>query len=393
MGRTLRLFVIAGEASGDRLGAGLIAALRGRVGRLDLEGVGGSCLAAEGLASLFDLNDLAVMGIAEVLPRYPKLRHRLYQTVRAALRFRPDILITIDSPDFTLAAAHAIRRRGSRHLAVHYVAPSVWAWRPSRSRLLPGRTDLLLALLPFEPCHFEPAGIECEFVGHPAAALPKPSDSDIASFRDLHKIGDRTTLVVLPGSRPHEIARLAPVFRSALDRLSYQVSDLAIVLPVAPGQFDLVAAQTAGWPIPPILLPPHGTSGEPRLRQSAYASAAAALAASGSVTLELAAAGTPTVVAYDMNRFTWGVISSLARVNTVTLVNLVSGRNVVPEALGPACTPDRITRKLTEVLTDGRLRDAQRQAFDLALDRLGRNGPHPYDRAADAIVARLGHGR
>ncbi|WP_116082002.1 lipid-A-disaccharide synthase [Tropicimonas sp. IMCC34011] len=376
------VFVIAGEASGDTLGAGLIAGLRARDPSLVVSGVGGPKMAAEGLTSLFDMDDLSVMGLAEVLARYPLLRRRLNQTIAAGIEAAPDVVIGIDSPDFCLRAYRGIRAARPEQRIVHYVAPSVWAWRPGRARKMARDVDQVLALLPFEPPYMEAAGMECDVVGHPAARAPVASKEAAEAFRARHDI-DGPLLTVLPGSRTSEITRLAEPFGEALKALGRR--GLRVVVPVAPGKDAEVARATSDWPGNPILLPPN----EVEDRRAALVASDVALAASGTVSLELARAGLPIVIAYDMAPLSRWIISRMLQVDTVTLVNLVSESRVVPEFIGKNCRPAGIAGALAHLLDDAKAREAQLDVMALTMERLGANGPPPGDRAAEAVLRRL----
>ncbi|NAZ36963.1 lipid-A-disaccharide synthase [Rubellimicrobium sp. CFH 75288] len=379
----MKVFLVAGEPSGDRLGAALMAGLRALRPDIAFDGVGGTLMEAQGLESRFPMSDLTVMGLAEVLPRYPLLRRRLAETVAAVRAARPDVLVTVDSPDFGLRVARALP--GVRR--VHYVAPTIWAWRPGRARRLRGVVDHLLALFPFEPPLWAAHGIPCDFVGHPAAAEPVATEAEARAFRGAFGIGDAPLVLVLPGSRGGEVARLAPRFGEALALAAAERPGLRAVLPVAPGMESAVAAQAERWPLRPLLLPPRAGPLAQETRRAAFRAADAALAASGTVSLELAAAGTPMVIGYDMAWATWQVLRRMVRLETVTLVNIVSETRAVPELLGPACRSPALARALLAVLDDPA---AQRAAMDLAMERLGRGGEAPGLRAARALLGRMG---
>ena len=373
----MRVFLVAGEASGDRLGAALMSGLKELCPDVTFEGVGGAEMTRQGLTSLFPMEELSVMGIAEVLPRYPALRRRMIETAEAVLASEPDVLVTIDSPDFCLRVAARVRR-SRRIRTVHYVAPSVWAWRPGRAARMAPHVDQVLALLPFEPAYMEAAGMRCDFVGHPVVSDPQASRAEAETFRRVRGLGDAPVLLVLPGSRRSEVSRLAPVFGATLRQIAETRPDLRFVLPVAPG-LERLARETVGdWPDTLLLENPG-----PAEKAAAFAAADAALAASGTVSLELAAAGTPMVVAYDMNWLSWQVMSRMATVDTVTLVNLIEGEKVVPEFLGPRCRPEAIAAALDRLLDDP---GGQERALGRTMDALGRGADWPGLRAAHAIL-------
>ncbi len=379
MGRALKAFFVAGEPSGDRLGAALLDGLLEAGAEVEPHGIGGPLMAAAGLASIFPYDELAVMGIAEVLPKYFHLKRRIAQTARAVAESGAEVLITVDSPDFCLRVAKLAREANPALKTIHYVAPSVWAWRPKRAVKMARVIDHVLALLPFEPPYMEAAGMSCDFVGHPVVAEPVPGPDEMAAFRAAHGIGaEDRLLLVLPGSRRSEIARLAPVFGEALRGIPAR-----LVLPTLPHLVGAVEEATAGWSPNPTILNP----ADPAEKRAAFAAADAALAASGTVSLELAAGGTPMVIAYDMNWLTRVIVKRAIRVNTVTLVNLVSDTRAVPEFLAEECRPAPIRGALDGLLQGGGAE--QRAAMEFAMERLGRGGPAPGLRAAQSVLSFL----
>ncbi|XOY56046.1 MAG: lipid-A-disaccharide synthase [Rhodobacterales bacterium] len=370
----MRVFVIAGEASGDKLGAALMAGLRQLRPDVTFDGVGGPLMQAAGLVSRFPMDELSVMGLAEILPKYRALKRRIAQMAEAVIQTQPDVLITIDSPDFCLRVTKLVKARSAIR-TVHYVAPTVWAWRPKRAAHMAHHIDHVLALFPFEPPLMQAAGMACDFVGHPVVTDP------IASAVDAAALGDGTVVLVLPGSRKSEVSRLAPRFGQAVARIAAQVPDARFVIPTTANVHDLVQAQVAGWPVPVTVLPPASPD-----KPAWFRRADVALAASGTVSLELAANGTPMVIAYDMAWLSRIIISRMLLVDTVTLVNLVSDTRVVPEFIGKACQPAPIADAVLAVLANP---TAQQAAMDLTMDRLGRGGQPPGLRAARAVLDRL----
>ncbi|EAQ06235.1 lipid-A-disaccharide synthase [Yoonia vestfoldensis] len=370
----MRVFVIAGEASGDKLGAALMAGLRQLRPDVTFDGVGGPLMQAEGLVSRFPMDELSVMGLAEILPKYRALKRRIAQMAEAVVHTQPDVLITIDSPDFCLRVAKLVKARSTIR-TVHYVAPTVWAWRPKRAGHMAHHIDHVLALFPFEPPLMQAAGMACDFVGHPVVTDP------IANADDAAALGDGTVVLVLPGSRKGEVSRLAPRFGQAVARIAAQVPDARFVIPTTANVHDLVQAQVAGWPVPVTVLPPASPD-----KPAWFRRADVALAASGTVSLELAANGTPMVIAYDMAWLSRIIISRMLLVDTVTLVNLVSDTRVVPEFIGQACQPAPIADAVLAVLANP---TAQQAAMDLTMDRLGRGGGAPGLRAARAVLDRM----
>ncbi len=370
----MKVFVIAGEASGDKLGAALMAGLKTLRPEVEFDGVGGPLMQAEGLESRFPMEELSVMGLAEILPKYRALKARIRQMAEAIIATQPDVLITIDSPDFCLRVARLVKA-GSDIRTVHYVAPTVWAWRPKRAEKMARHIDHVLALFPFEPPLMQAAGMDCDFVGHPVVAEPVASDAEAAA------LGSGTVVLVLPGSRKGEVARLAERFGKAVAKIAAAVPDARFVIPTTRGVHALVAAQVKTWATPVTVLPPASPD-----KAAWFKRADVALAASGTVSLELAANGTPMVIAYDMAWLSRIIISRMLMVDTVTLVNLVSDTRVVPEFIGDACQPGPIADAVLAVLADPQ---AQRAAMALTMERLGQGGEAPGLRAAKAVLERL----
>ena len=372
----LSFFVIAGEPSGDKLGAALMAGLRQVHPDVGFSGVGGPLMQSQGLTSLFAMEELSVMGLAEVLPKYFALKRRIAQAAKAAVAAKPCALITIDSPDFCLRVAKLVKAANPALRTIHYVAPSVWAWRAGRAAKMAGVIDHVLALLPFEPPYMTAAGMTCDFVGHPVVAEPLATAQECNSFGPIQ----RPMILCLPGSRRSEVTRLAPIFGQALAKLAVAHPGLSVALPTLPHLKDLVQSLTQDWAIQPRLIL------DPAEKRAAFALADVALAASGTVSLELAANQTPMVIAYKLHPVTFWLMRRMALVDTVTLVNLVSDTRFVPELLGPACTPDAIAAALTKVLNDPA---DQRAAMRTTMERLGQGGEAPGLRAARSVLAHL----
>lgn len=388
----MRLFLIAGEASGDALGAALMAGLHELAPGVAFDGVGGPLMAAQGLASRFPMDELSLMGLAEILPKYFHLKRRIRETAAAIAALRPEAVITIDSPDFGLRVLKLARAADPGLRTIHYVAPSVWAWRPGRAAKMAPLVDHVLALLPFEPPLMQAAGLGCTFVGHPIATEPMVPPAEAAAFRAAHGIGAQAPLILaLPGSRGGEVARLGPVFGAALGAVLAGRPGARVVVPTVAARAAQVRALLADWPGAPVVLSAAETP--PATKRAAFAAADVALAASGTVSLELAAQGTPMVIGYRMHPLTEALIRRMLRIDTVTLVNLVSETRAVPEFLGPACTPEALAGALARLLDDAGARAAQLGAMRLTMDRLGRGGEAPGLRAARAVLGVVGAGR
>lgn len=376
----MKLFLIAGEPSGDRLGAALMAGLKALNPGVQFEGVGGVAMQAEGLQSLFPMEELSVMGIAEVAPKYFALKRRIAECANAVGRAGPQALITIDSPDFCLRVAALVKAAQPGLMTIHYVAPSVWAWRPGRAAKMARVIDHVLALLPFEPPYMTAAGMTCDFVGHPVVAEALACPAERAVFD-----GPGPLILALPGSRRGEVARLAPVIGQVLAQVKAAHPAARVALPTVPGVAALVREVTADWPIRPQIIEEAG------LKRGAFAAADVALAASGTVSLELAANAVPMVIAYRLHPVSFWLMRRMALIDTVTLVNLVSDTRLVPEFLGPRCEPGPIAEALLGLLAGGGA--SQRAAMALTMDRLGRGGEAPGLRAARSVLAQLAQPR
>ena len=369
----LTFFLIAGEPSGDKLGAALMAGLKQLSPGVTFQGVGGPLMQEQGLTSLFPMEELSVMGIAEILPKYFRLKRRIAQAAEACKAARPAALITIDSPDFCLRVAALVKPAGIR--TMHYVAPSVWAWRPGRARKMAAHVDHVLALLPFEPPYMTEAGMTCDFVGHPVVAEPLASPDDLATLPKQSPM-----VLCLPGSRRSEVTRLAPRFGETLTQLVRNHPGLTAVLPTLTHLRPLVEQMTQDWPIQPLI------TTDPAQKRAAFAQADVALAASGTVSLELAANECPMVIAYDLHPLTLWLMRRMALTDTFTLVNLVSETRAVPEYIGQDFRPAPVAKALSQALTAPQ---AQQAAMRLTMHRLGKGAEPPGLRAARSVLTHL----
>jgi lipid-A-disaccharide synthase len=386
-GMERRVFLIATEESGDRLGANLMKVLRQRLGDgVRFEGVGGRAMAREGLESLFPIEELSIIGLAAVAKDLPKILGLIKETAIAVIEAAPDILVIIDSPDFTHRVAKRVRAKDSRLPIVDYVSPSVWAWRPGRARAMVKYVDHVLALLPFEPeAYRRLRGPPCSYVGHPLTeqlSTLRP-DADEAARRAQSP----PVLLVLPGSRRSEIRHHMAVFGQAVARLQEQGTAFELVLPTMPHLQEAVVDAVKGWPVQPQVV-----IGEQEKRAK-FRIAHAALAKSGTVTLELALAGVPMVTAYRTGSVEAWILRRAIKVNSVILANLVIGENVIPEFLQEDCTPEKLAAALADVLSESELRRKQLEAF-AGIDGIMSTGDQPPSaRAADIVLATMWQAR
>jgi lipid-A-disaccharide synthase len=377
------VFVIAAEESGDRLGAALIGALRERCGApLRFSGVGGRQMSKAGVPSLFPIEELAILGFAEIPRRLPTILTRIRQAADAVLEAEPDVLVIIDSPDFTHRVAKRVRAVNPRIPIVDYVCPSVWAWRPWRARAMRRYIDHVLALLPFEPAALQRlGGPPCTYVGHPLAERI----GDLRPNREeaQRRLADPPVVLLLPGSRGSEIRRMLTVFGEAIARLRAAMGAMEVVLPTVPHLREQIEAETSRWPHPPRVVVDEGE------KAASFRIARAALTKSGTVTLELALAGVPTVAAYRVSTIEAVVARLMLQVETVILANLVLGEKVVPEFLQHDCTPERLAAALLPLLQDGPERQRQVEAFS-RLDAVMEIGQRaPAVRATETVLGIL----
>jgi lipid-A-disaccharide synthase len=375
------IYLVAGEPSGDLLGGRLMAALRERTGgKVRFAGIGGETMAAQGLVSRVNLSELAIMGVAEVLPSARRIFRRVAETVADIVAQQPAALVTIDSSGFTWRIAQRLRRQGQRLPLIHYVAPMVWAWRAGRAKRMARWYDHLMALLPFEPPYFTAVGLSCSYVGHPVVESGADR-GDGPAFRHRHGIApDAPLLAVLPGSRRGEVSTLLPIFKATLARLVARHRGLRIVVPTTANVAERVAAEIESWAVPSIVL--RGGAE----KYDAFAASNAALAASGTVALELAMASLPAVIAYRINPLTHAYVDRVVKVDYANLVNVILKREAVPELLQYDCAPEKLAAAVDRVLTDKAAAAAQIEACQEALRVLGYGDVSPSLRAADAVL-------
>jgi lipid-A-disaccharide synthase len=387
--RSVTIAIVAAEESGDALGAALARALVKTESGVQLLGVGGGAMAAAGIASPFPIDELAIIGLTAIPRRLPTILRRIRETADVVVKARPDALVIIDSPDFTHRVARRVRRRAPEIPILDYVSPSVWAWRPGRARAMRGYVDHVLAILPFEPqAHRRLGGPPCTFVGHPLAE--RIADLRAGTDDAARRLADPPIILVLPGSRSGEVKRLSDVFGAAIARLADRIGPIELVLPTVLHIERQVADAVTGWAVQPKIIV------DAAQKWAAFRRARAALAASGTVTLELALAGVPMVAAYRLH-FIEAVVGRAirlqARLPSVILANLVIGENVVPELLQEDCTPEKLAAALGAVVGDTEQRRRQLAGFH-RLDRIMQiGGTSPSATAARLVLEAARRGR
>jgi lipid-A-disaccharide synthase len=386
----LTVMLVAAEASGDALGAGLARALRGRLGadKVRFVGVGGAKMALEGVDSPFDIAQLSILGILESLKAYPRAMARLKDTLALAAREKPDVAVLIDSWGFNIRLAKALRKQDPNLPLIKYVAPQVWAYRAKRAKDLAGAVDLLLSIQPMDKPFFDAVDLASVFVGNSALAHDF-SHADPARLRAAIGAGpDEPILLVLPGSRPSEIERVMPRFEDAVARLKAQRPDLHVVVPAASTVAPSVKARVAAWPFRAHVIEDDALKDD-ALKDDAMAAGTVALACSGTVTTELALAGCPMVVGYVTANLTYALLKMMFKPRWVTLFNIAAEDTVAPELLQDACTGEALAAEVALRLDDPSLRARQIAAQNVALDKMGRGMPDPSEAAATAVLSFL----
>lgn len=380
MSRPLKVMLVAGEASGDALGAGLAKALRSHLGPdVAFVGVGGPRMAEQGVVSPFDIAELSILGWIEGLRAYGKVKARVAETAALAAREKPDAVILIDSWGFTIRVAKAIRAAQPNVPLIKYVGPQVWASRPGRAKTLAGAVDHLLALYGFDAPWFEREGLPTTVVGSSALHVDM-SHADGAAFRTRRGItSEASLLLVLPGSRPSEIKRMTPVFEATIARLKTADPALEVAVVAAGTVAQDVAARVAAWPFRVHLV-------DEAEKYDAMQAANAALATSGTVSTELALAGAPMVIAYRVDGLSYLLMKRLVTAKHITLFNIAADRRIAPEFIQDEATPDALAKAVGRLLNDPAAAAEQAAAQMAALDLMGRGGPAPSELAADAVL-------
>jgi len=378
----LSIYLVAAEESGDALGAALARALQAGAGRpLNFAGVGGHAMQAAGIVSPFPINELSIIGVSAIPRRLPMILRRIRQTADMIVAAKPDALVIIDSPDFTHRVARRVRARAPGIPIIDYVSPSVWAWRPGRARKMRDYVECVMAILPFEPAaHARLGGPPCVYVGHPL--IERLAELRPNADEARRRAAKPPLLLVLPGSRGSEIRRLLTIFGEAVREVAARAGPIELVLPTVPHLAAQVSAAVVGWSVKPRVVV------EPAEKWAAFRAARAALAASGTVTLELALAGVPAVGAYRVS-LVEEIIARIAQrrsgLQSALLPNLILGENVVPEFLQRDCTPQKLADALLPLLSETPERRRQTEAF-ARLDRIMAVEQAPSARAAATVL-------
>ena len=382
----MKIFIIAGEDSGDKLGSAIIDSLREAFnGSINFVGIGGNGMMNRGLDSIFPMSDLSVMGLVEIALQYTNLKNRLNQTIQSILDEKPDILLTIDAPEFCFRVAKKIKLSNKNIPIAHYVAPSVWAWRPNRAKKISEFVDHILALFPFEPRYFRDVGIKCDFVGHPIVTESLADEESIAEFKNEYSLADEPIILCLPGSRKSEIDRLMPVFGETLEKFSNILPSARFVLPSTPNIYEYSKKYLGSMPKDVIFLSPEkiGIDKYLKFKKASFKISSLALAASGTVSLELAANNTPMVIGYDMGFLSRQIIGLMLKTETVNLVNLITGNRNIPECLGANFKSENLFLEMVRVYSNNQ---NQIKDFRTTMDLLGQNNEPPNDRAANSLL-------
>ena len=382
----MKYYLIAGEPSGDSLGARLMQAIRRQDKDAVFVGIGGESMQDQGLTSLFNISELAIMGIAEVIPSIPRILKRIDQTIAEIVRQKPDVIVTIDSWSFCARIHKRIRKLNLHIPQVHYVAPQVWAWKKKRARTMYKYIDLLLTLFPHEPRYFLPYHLDTVFVGHPVIENKVAKTADVGNFKLKHEIPhNNRIMLVLPGSRHNEIERLLPDFLEVVRKLHAKYLDFSFVLPTVSTVAERVKKMVAESELPILVV-----EGETE-RRIAFQNADVAIAASGTVALELAILDVPHIVAYKVPKLTEWIAKRVLHIQFVNLTNILLGYEVVPELLQTDCNPENILQYVEQFLSQNTLYKRQIENFEKLRKLLGMGVQTPSDNAAAAIIKRIKH--
>lgn len=375
-----KIYIIAGEPSGDVLGGKLLKALKSKADKpLAIHGIGGEQMQCQGLESLFPMSELSIMGFVELIPHIPKILKRIDQTVADILAKKPEMVITIDSPGFCFRIAKKLQGSGIK--LVHYVAPTVWAYKPERAAKIAALYDELLVLLPFEPPFFEKEGLKTHFIGHPIIE-DEALRGDETRFRKQFDIPqDAILLTMLTGSRKTETKRLLPIYKQVVKRLKKECDGVQLILPTVPALKDEIEIFARSLPVPAYVVT------EKQVKWDGYAASSAALAKSGTATLELALANVPMVITYKVSRFSAYMLRKMMLIDYVNLINILHDKEVIPECLQEECNPGRLTEEVIKLLTDKSTSKAQQEASHQAFKMLGLGEKEsPSEKAAEILL-------
>ena len=382
----MKIFIIAGEDSGDKLGSAIIDGLR-EVTDVPPKfvGIGGNGMISRGLESIFPMSELSVMGFVEIASKYKSLKKRLNQTISSILDEKPDILLTIDAPEFCFRVAKKVKLLNKNIAVAHYVAPTVWAWRSNRAKQISNFIDQILALFPFEPRYFHDVGVRCDFVGHPIVSETLADEESVTEFKKEYSLTDEPLILCLPGSRKSENDRLMPVFGEALEKFSNALPNARFILPSTPDVYEYSKKFLDCMPKDIIFLTPEKFGVEKYLefKKASFKLSQLALAASGTVSLELAANNTPMVIGYDMNFLSRKIIGLMLKIDTVNLVNLVTGNRNIPECIGSNFNSEKLFLEMVRVYSNNL---NQIKDFKTTMDLLGINKEPPNVRAANSLL-------
>ena len=383
----MKIFIIAGEDSGDKLGSAIIDGLREVADTpISFVGIGGNSMIGRGLESIFPMRELSVMGLVEIVSQYQNLKKRLNQTISSILDERPNVLLTIDAPEFCFRVAKKIKLLNKNIPIVHYVAPSVWAWRPNRAEKISKFIDHVLALFPFEPRYFHDVGVGCDFVGHPIVSETTANIESVKAFKKMYSLEDEPVILCLPGSRKSEIDRLMPTFGKTLEKFSNALPDARFILQSTPDVYEYSKRYLNYMPKDIIFLTPEKFGIEKYLdfKKVSFKISDLALAASGTVSLELAANNTPMVIGYDLNFLSRQIIGYMLKTDTVNLVNLITGNRNVPECIGSNFKSEKLFLEMVKVYSNNR---NQIKDFETTMDLLGNSKEPPNVRAANSLLS------
>ena len=382
----MKIFIIAGEDSGDKLGSAIIDGFR-EVTDVPPKfvGIGGNGMISRGLESIFPMSELSVMGFVEIASKYKSLKKRLNQTISSILDEKPDILLTIDAPEFCFRVAKKVKLLNKNIAVAHYVAPTVWAWRSNRAKQISNFIDQILALFPFEPRYFHDVGVRCDFVGHPIVSETLADEESVTEFKKAYSLTDEPVILCLPGSRKSEIDRLMPVFGETLEKFSNALPNARFILPSTPDVYEYSKKFLDCMPKDIIFLTPEKFGVEKYLefKKASFKLSQLALAASGTVSLELAANNTPMVIGYDMNFLSRKIIGLMLKIDTVNLVNLVTGNRNIPECIGSNFNSEKLFLEMVRVYSNNL---NQIKDFKTTMDLLGINKEPPNVRAANSLL-------